>query len=220
MAHQLPPQSSFLYSSNWTPALNSLLMGTMIRLKSENNWDGGKYPSYFILEAEWVIQHELGLSFDWAAMYDRLHFLEKRYKTFNEMLQVDGTYWNAETNVVIPGEGRKPLVGAYLSHMLDDLFAHNVVKVEWEKTVIVLSDTPDSVNNDFVFCKFNRYRHDNDNDSEPGDHVRRKLVFNEGYPPDMLSTNNKAPIYYVGVKMETCLRKWKMNATMGRALVK
>ncbi|KAG6433866.1 hypothetical protein SASPL_105485 [Salvia splendens] len=185
MAHQLPPQSSFLYSSNWTPALDSLLMGIMIRLKSENNWDGGTYPNYFILEAQSVIQHELGLSFDWAALYDRLHFLEKRCKTFNEVLQ------------------RNPLAGAYLKHgdlayrMLADLFAHNVVKVEQEKTVIVLSDTPDSVNNDFVFSKFNRYGHDIDNDSEPGDHVRRKLVFDEGYPPDMLSTNNKAPIYYV-----------------------
>ena len=40
-----------------------------------------------------------------------------------------------------------PFVGAYFSHgdpayhTLVDLFAHSDVKVEWEKTVIVLSDT-------------------------------------------------------------------------------
>ncbi|KAL1564909.1 hypothetical protein AAHA92_07192 [Salvia divinorum] len=213
MAHNLPPQSSFLYASNWTPELDSLLLGTMIRLKIDNNWDGTVFPSNFILEAESVIKQKLGYAFDWAALYDRLHFLEKRYKTFKEMLQVNGTYWDARTNLVIPGEGvwmeilpRNPLAGAYLSHgdptyhMLADLFAHNDVKVEREKTVIMISDSSESCNNDFVVRKQTHYGQGHDYDgaieSEPGDHVRRKLVFEEGYPPDMLSTNNRGPTYY------------------------
>ncbi|KAL1568694.1 hypothetical protein AAHA92_00277 [Salvia divinorum] len=189
MAHNLPPQSSFLYASNWNPELDSLLLGTMIRLKIDNNWDGTVFPSHFILEAESVIKHELGYAFDLAALYDRLHFLEKRYKTFKKMLQ------------------RNPLARAYFSHgdpayhMLVDLFAHNDVKVEREKMVIMISDSSESCNNDFVIRKQTHcgQGHDYDEaiDSDPGAHVCRKLVFEEGYPPDMLSTNNKGPTYFM-----------------------
>lgn len=79
------------------------------------------------------------------------------------------------------------------------LFAYDAIKVEREKTVIVLSDSPESCNNDFIFNK--KIVHDHVNEvathSEPGDHVQRKLMFEESYPLDLESTNNKGPTYYV-----------------------
>ncbi|KAL1553436.1 hypothetical protein AAHA92_14113 [Salvia divinorum] len=237
MAHNLPPQSSFLYASNWTPELDSLLLGTMIRLKIDNNWDGTVFPSNFILEAESVIKQKLGYAFDWAALYDRLHFLEKRYKTFKEMLQVNGTYWDARTNLVIPGEGvwmeilpRNPLAGAYLSHgdpayhMLADLFAHNDVKVEREKTVIMISDSSESCNNDFVVRKQTHYGRV----TTTMELLNRSqvIMFASNLclrrDPHLIcyqqTTGDQPTIRWV--KMEKCLRKLKMNTPMGRALVR
>lgn len=99
-----PSQTSFLYMANWTPALDSLLCDTMTRLKIENDWDGTTYLSHFILAAESVIEHELAYKFIWTALTDRLHFLERRFKTFKEVLAVDGTEWDNRTNILIAGE--------------------------------------------------------------------------------------------------------------------
>ncbi|KAL1548221.1 hypothetical protein AAHA92_16482 [Salvia divinorum] len=162
MTHNFSSQSTLLYKSSWTPALDSLLLGTMIRIKVVNEWDDTVFPSHFIIEAGSVLEHELGHAFDWAALYDRLHFLEKRYKTFKE---------------------RNPLAGAYFYHgdpvynELAKLFAYDAVKVEREKIVIVLSDFSESCNNDAVFCKNTIHDHGRDaaTDSKPDGKLNKKL---------------------------------------------
>ncbi|KAL1556769.1 hypothetical protein AAHA92_12349 [Salvia divinorum] len=172
MSYNLPNQSYFLYEANWTPTLDSLLLRTMIKLKLACNWDGTVFPSHFILEAKAVIEHELGYTFEWSDLYDRLYFLEKHYKIFKELCN--------------------PLVGAYYRHgdpahhELAELFALHNVKVEEEKTIIILSDSIDSYNNmgEEPSC----------NQSTP---VRRKLSFDEGFPLSAESTNKKPLIYYI-----------------------
>lgn len=101
MAHNLPPQSYFLYESSWSPKVDSLLLGTIVKLKLADEWDGTTFPSHFIIEAGSSIERVLGYAFDLDALYGRLHFLEKRYKTFKEVLKLEGTYWNRQTNVLI-----------------------------------------------------------------------------------------------------------------------
>ncbi|KAL1544403.1 hypothetical protein AAHA92_21260 [Salvia divinorum] len=199
MSSNLTNQSSFLYEANWTPALDSLLLRTMIKLKLAISWDGTVFPNPFILEAKAVMEHELGYTFEWSDLYDRLHFLEKRYKTFKVLVQMDGTYWEVHANTIIVDERewvemmkRNPLVGAYYHHddpahhELAELFALHNVKVEEEKMVIILSDSIDSNNNmgEELSC----------NQSTP---VGCKLSFNEGFPSSVESTNKKPPVYYI-----------------------
>ncbi|KAL1539721.1 hypothetical protein AAHA92_24172 [Salvia divinorum] len=210
MADKIHNQSFFLYESNCTPAIDSLLVGTILRLKQSSRWDGTVFPSHFILQAEAAIEHELGYAFEWSDLYDRLHFLEKRYKTFKEILEMQGTYWNAHTNTLIVMDQawsellqRNPLVGAYHNHgdpcyyELAMLFDYNAVKVERENTIIMISDSMESTA--AVPVAENappRVRHAGEVPKiDPV--ARRKLLFEERKPPDLESINNRGQHFYV-----------------------
>ncbi|KAL1544644.1 hypothetical protein AAHA92_21466 [Salvia divinorum] len=101
MSDNIPLQSSFLYESNWSHEIGSLILGTMIRLKCATGCEGTVFSSHFIFEAKSAIEYQLGYSFEWFELVDRLHFLEKRYKTFSEPVRLEGTYWDAPTNTII-----------------------------------------------------------------------------------------------------------------------
>ncbi|XP_042009812.1 uncharacterized protein LOC121758487 [Salvia splendens] len=193
MSDNIPIQSSFLYDSSWSQDLDSVVLGTLIRLKRASGCDGTLYPSHFLVETKLAIEAKFGYSFEWFNLVNRIHFLEKRYKTFTEIQLLEGTSWDTSTNT------RNPLLGAYHQHgdpaykQLYELFALNVIKEESEPTVIVLSDScqpggqigsgrgvmappidTGEVNSDHQFSL-----------------ARRKLMFEEGGPLDRESTNKK-----------------------------
>lgn len=101
MADVLPHQSSFLYQTNWNHEIDTMILQILIRLKQESGCEGTVFPSHFIFEVKSVIENELGQSFEWYELVDRIHFLERRYKTFDELVHLEGTYWNPVTNTVI-----------------------------------------------------------------------------------------------------------------------
>ncbi|KAG6403076.1 hypothetical protein SASPL_135293 [Salvia splendens] len=192
--------------------MDSVLLGTLIRLKLAAGCKGSVFPSHFISEAKLAIESQVGLVAEWYDLVDRLHFLKKRYNTFDEIVALEGTYWNATTNTVIvvapnwpQALERKPLLGAYCRHgdpaynQLNELFGQQDVKEEEENTVIVLSDSqsqglvqagqdmnaPPGVDNGEV------------SSNQPFSFARRKLMFGEGSPLDRESPNKKVVCYYV-----------------------
>ncbi|KAL1549326.1 hypothetical protein AAHA92_17446 [Salvia divinorum] len=101
MVLPIPHQSSFLFTANWTLALDSMLVQTLMRLKKKHGWDRTIFPRYFFVETQGFIEEELGYAFEWEELYDRLHFLELRYTTFNTVLDVQGTIWNCDDNSMV-----------------------------------------------------------------------------------------------------------------------
>lgn len=101
MSDNVAHQSKFLYTSIWTHEMDSVLLGSMIKSKVAAGCEGSVFPSQFIAEAKGAFEKELRLAFEWYDLVDRLHFLEKRYTTFNEVVALEGTYWNPANNVVI-----------------------------------------------------------------------------------------------------------------------
>lgn len=111
MVLSIPHQSSFLYTAKWTPTLDSTLVQMLMRLKKKHEWDGTVFPRYFFVEAQGFIEEELGYAFKWEELYDRLHFLELRYTTFNTVLDVQGTLWNHDENsMVVADHHLEPLM--------------------------------------------------------------------------------------------------------------
>lgn len=97
----LPLQSSFLYRGKWSHEIDSIILDTLLRLKKEYACEGSVFPSHFIFEAQSLVEHNFGLIFEWWELVDRIHFLEQRYTTFNQLIHLEGTLWNEETNEVI-----------------------------------------------------------------------------------------------------------------------
>ncbi|KAL1567732.1 hypothetical protein AAHA92_03182 [Salvia divinorum] len=210
MGDGIPNQSFFLYEYNWTPTIDSLLLRTITKLKRQVDWDGTVFPSHYILQAEAAIKRDMGVEFAWSDLLDRLHFLERRYKTFKEVLDLEGTFWEVHTNTIIVVDEawqkllqRNPLAGAYYYkgepayYELTDLFDLNTMKVEPENTVIMISDSMESTG--VVAYEGNpppRVRHEVEVPKyDPV--ARRKLLFDGMKPDDCESTNNRGLVYYV-----------------------
>lgn len=193
------------------------------------------FPSRFFVESKIAIELKPGYSFEWFELVDRLHFMENRYKTFNEIIRLEGTYWDAPSNKVIVATPnwhdelevssllyvwifhsnscqltyvvmllqRNPLLGAYHKRgdpaypQLYELFALNSVKEEAEKTFIVLSDSPQSARHDAPEVIAPIIDGAEVNSKNPFSLSRRKLMFDEGGPLDLESTNKKEVRYYV-----------------------
>ncbi|KAG6390932.1 hypothetical protein SASPL_148677 [Salvia splendens] len=187
MSDNIPNKSSFLYNSIWTHEMDSVLLGTLIRLKLAAGCKGFVFPSHFISKAKLAIENQVGLVAEWYDLVNRLHFLEKRYNTFDEIVSLEGTYWNATTNTVI-------VVAPNLPQALEVS-----VKEEEENTVIVLSDSQSQglvqAGQDMNAPPAVDYGEVSSN--QPFSFSRRKIMFGEGSPLDRESPNKKVVCYYV-----------------------
>ncbi|KAL1533496.1 hypothetical protein AAHA92_33375 [Salvia divinorum] len=129
-----------------------------------------------------------------------------------ELLQMEGTCSKTYTNIIIATERnwtdileRNPLANAYYHRgdpaykQLYELFALNNVKEEHEGTVIVLSDSLENEDNAYALAEKNAPPDDLSevNSNRQFSHARRKLMFDEGYPMDLESTNKKVGCFYI-----------------------
>ncbi|KAG6434006.1 hypothetical protein SASPL_105625 [Salvia splendens] len=238
MSENIPAQSSFLYDSRWTQEIDSVVLGTLVRLKRASGCDGTLFPSHFLVETKIAIETKFGNAFEWFDLVDRLHFLEKRYKTFNEIQRLEGTSWDASTNTVIvrapnwdEALERNPLLGAYHEHgdpayrQLYELFALNVVKEEHEPTVIVLSESCQPGGQVAAGPWVMAPPRDTGevNSDHPFSLARRKLMFDDGSNVDRESTNKKkgprilprefppnSPNYALSCASNSPVPKWRM----------
>ncbi|XP_042016890.1 uncharacterized protein LOC121764922 [Salvia splendens] len=148
MVLPIPRQSSFLYTVNWTPTLDFTLVQTLMRLKKKHGWDDTIFPCYFFVEAQGFIEEKLGYAFKWEKLYDRLHFLELRYTTFNIILDVQGTLWNCDENsMVIVDHHLEPLMNmnpltAFYNRRGEPAYNELTMKEVKGHTVINISDSP------------------------------------------------------------------------------
>ncbi|KAL1548668.1 hypothetical protein AAHA92_16872 [Salvia divinorum] len=55
MVLPLPHQSSFIYTANWTPTLDSTLVQMLMRLKKKHGWDATIFPRYLFVETQGTI---------------------------------------------------------------------------------------------------------------------------------------------------------------------
>ncbi|XP_047957883.1 uncharacterized protein LOC125203548 [Salvia hispanica] len=147
-----------------------------------------------------------------SLLVDRIHLLEKRYKTFTELIHLEGTFWNEPNNtIIVPSQTwatRLPenhILGAYHSHgdpaysKLRELFELVAVDDDVGGTLIILSD---SVSTQSVVCDApvqNRCHVEmaEANSSNKFSCARRKLLFDDGGPLDLESTNKKAGCFLI-----------------------
>ncbi|KAG6397692.1 hypothetical protein SASPL_143862 [Salvia splendens] len=195
MPDNIPTQSSFLYDSRWTQEIDSVVLGTLVRLKHASGCDGTLFPSHFLVETKLAIETKFGNAFEWFDLVDRLHFLEKPYKTFNEIQRLEGTSWDECNEKGYSYHER----GDPAYKQLYELFALNVIKEEHEPTVIVLSESCQPGGQ--VAAGPGVMTPPRDTGEVNSDHqfslARRKLMFDEGSNVDRESTNKKELSYCV-----------------------
>ncbi|KAG6384321.1 hypothetical protein SASPL_113448 [Salvia splendens] len=204
MAMDSPLQSSFLYRGTWKHEIDTIILSTMARLKKDYGCEGSVFPSHFIFEAQSVVEYHFGVTFEWWEIVDRLHFLEQRYRTFKELLGIAGTYWDQPSNKIIVSANtwashlpRNHLFGAYHSSgdpaykELRELFAVNESMQGIERTLIVLSDSVEAAGHLCDAPKKNAQPVEPGevNSGNPFSLARRKLMFDDGGPQDLESTN-------------------------------
>lgn len=100
MANYIPPQSVFLYKSNWTPEIDEVMLRTIIKMKKAAKWDGIVIPPEFLREVIDVINAEVGILFSWDDVYGRWLFFERRYRSFTDVIAVSDIHWNVNTDVI------------------------------------------------------------------------------------------------------------------------
>lgn len=88
MATNLPLQSSLLYHGKWSHEIDSTIIGTMLRLKQEYGCDGTVFPSHFIFKAQFVVEYEFELTFEWWELVDPL--LGKEVQDFQRAHSLGG----------------------------------------------------------------------------------------------------------------------------------
>lgn len=93
-----PLQSCFLYQGKWSQKIDSIITKTLVRLKKEYDCEGSVFPSHFIFEVQSLVEYHVGVTFEWWELVDRIHFLARRYRTFCELIHIEGTCWNEATN--------------------------------------------------------------------------------------------------------------------------
>ena len=96
----IPPQSKFLYEGKWSPLVDNILVDTIIRLKNMTAWTLLEFPSYFLLTAAKEIHTKTSVHFTEVELTDRVGKLHMRYRTFKELVAVDGVQWDMPTKYV------------------------------------------------------------------------------------------------------------------------
>ncbi|KAG6393033.1 hypothetical protein SASPL_147263 [Salvia splendens] len=181
-------------------------------------------PSQFLYEAQAAIQSEVGCRISRDDLYDRLHVLEQRYRTFKYIDDLPSTYWDIHRGKVVASDEvwksiikKNNFASAYYYRddpefpQLESLFGEKATKPERNRSVIVISDSTCPVS-DGGGSKAVKPVVSEEVTSPVGADLlksRRKLFTRELGPLDVDSINYKGHNYYaIGPKEE---KKYKFE---------
>ncbi|KAL1544819.1 hypothetical protein AAHA92_21622 [Salvia divinorum] len=154
----MPPnfkdQNEYFYHGGWTPEMDNLLLTSILREKQMHSFEGTVIPVEFLYEAEATIEEETGVRVNRDDVYNRLQFLEHRYRSFKGLVDHAGTRWDKPSNKVFASEKtwtailkNSEFIGAYTVDgepgfkQMQMLFSGDGLKQNKNQEVITISDT-------------------------------------------------------------------------------
>ncbi|KAL1562981.1 L10-interacting MYB domain-containing protein-like [Salvia divinorum] len=152
-------QNDYLYQGVWTHELDNLLLSSILREKQLHKFEGTVIPVEFLYEAEATIEEDTCTCVNRDDVYNRLQFLESRYRTFKSLVEHPGTRLDSMSNKVFATEKtwttilkKNPFAGAYTNNgepefkLLQKLFSGEFNVREKSIETIVLSDNTIDLN--------------------------------------------------------------------------
>lgn len=101
MTFQLPPPNSFFYKAPWTAELDAKFLSIVVAELSGQLRFTAQVPTRALLMSMGTLNQDHGAILTMDDVYSRYEFLEKRYKTFEELLKNKQTYWDMDNNWII-----------------------------------------------------------------------------------------------------------------------
>ncbi|KAG6403393.1 hypothetical protein SASPL_135611 [Salvia splendens] len=103
-------QHEYFYHDGWTPEMDSIILSSLLREKKAHNFDGIVIPVEFLYEAEATLEEDIGVRVNRDDIYNRLLFLERRYRSFKGLVEhaayiVDGEPEYKQMQMMFGGEG-------------------------------------------------------------------------------------------------------------------
>lgn len=84
--------------------MDSIILSSLLREKKAHNFDGVVIPVEFLYEAEATLEEDIGVRVNRDDIYNRLLFLERRYRSFKGLVEHAGTRWDKPSNKVFASE--------------------------------------------------------------------------------------------------------------------
>ena len=100
MASKPKSQDEYLYHGIWTAELDNLIVSSILREKQLHQFVGFVFPPEFLYEAEATIEEETGIRVSRDDVYNRLQFLERRYRTFKSLVDHPNTRFEPSSNKI------------------------------------------------------------------------------------------------------------------------
>ncbi|KAG6433717.1 hypothetical protein SASPL_105332 [Salvia splendens] len=156
MNPQIPTQATFIYRRKWNAAMDTLLLSTVIKLRTGSRSNDDYLTDTVLNEACKVINLHFATEITCADTVSRLELLRVRCQTFNEVVSTPGVRWDLDEKLIVADDATwkfifrtNPLAEAYYyrdepeySRLTTMFGLHDVKK---EKKVITISDTTELI---------------------------------------------------------------------------
>lgn len=84
-------QHEYFYHGGWTPEMDSIILSSIPREKQAHNFVGTVPHVEFLYEAEATLEEDIGVQVNRDDIYNRMLFLERRYRAFKGLVEHAGT---------------------------------------------------------------------------------------------------------------------------------
>ncbi|KAG6399623.1 hypothetical protein SASPL_141104 [Salvia splendens] len=140
MNPQIPTQATFFYQGKLNAAMDTLLLSTMIKLRTVSRSNDDTMSDMVLNKARKVIKLRFGSEITCADIVIRLELLRVRYQTFNDIVGTPGVRWNLDEKIIVADEATWML---YFG--LATMFGLHDVKEEKSREVITIFDTTELI---------------------------------------------------------------------------
>ena len=100
MSMNIPKQDAFFYKGSWSAEVDDKLLSAIIRLRRRDPWIGDVIPGWAIIEASDLFYRELGSNFTLTEIHQRVKLLERRFRTFKEILDTPDIIWDLSHKII------------------------------------------------------------------------------------------------------------------------
>ncbi|KAG6407789.1 hypothetical protein SASPL_130787 [Salvia splendens] len=158
-------QHEYFYHDGWTPEMDSIILSSLLREKKAHNFEGIVIPVEFLYEAEATLEEDIGVRVNRDDIYNRLLFLERRYRSFKGIVEHAGTRWDKPSNKVFASEKTwaallkaSEFLGAYIVDgepeykQMQMMFGGEGLQLENNEDVITIFDTTLEAEFDDTMC--------------------------------------------------------------------
>ncbi|KAG6412167.1 hypothetical protein SASPL_124837 [Salvia splendens] len=158
MNPQIPTQATFFYRGKWNASMDTLLLSTMIKLRTRSRSNDDYLTDTVLNEACKVINLRFATEITCADTVSCLELLRVRHQNFNEVVSTPGVRWDLDEKLIVADDATwkfifrtNPLAGAYYYQdepkysRLTTMFGLHDVKKEKSREAITISDTTELI---------------------------------------------------------------------------